>query len=264
MQSMCGVCARIGLLFPLYLLAGFLPSANGDLIRAAPGRTFPDIAGDVGGSQTYVYDPATQTGTFALVNAPHLISLGPSVKDLIPLQPDRQGTLYQALRLKLDRSGRLIDSPLNKFEIRGTVIINDQIYEGVLLAGKPTAFGIAEPDRPVRKDLEVFGLNVQIKSGALADAFGSEAYLRIIPQANSTFRGEFTRDFSGERPLTNLIALDQRLAPVPALGTAGLLAIVAGAIGLVLWRIIRWVARNGRRCALPRHRPVRRYATPSL
>jgi hypothetical protein len=264
MQRMCGVCARIGLLFPLFLLAGFQPTANGDLIRAAPGRTFPDIAGDIGGSQTYVYDPSTQTGTFALVNAPHLISLGPSVKDLVPLQPDRQGTLYQALQLKLDRSGRLIESPLNKFEIRGTVIINDQIYEGVLLEGKPIAFEIAEPDHPVRKNLEVFGLNVQIESGKLADTFGREAYLRIIPQANNTFRGEFTCDFSGEKPLTNLIALDQQLSPVSALGSMSLLAIAAVAICLILWRMIRWVARSGRRCPIPRHRPVRRYATPSL
>jgi hypothetical protein len=264
MQRMCSVCARIGLLFPLSLLAGFQPSANGDLIRAAPGRTFPDIAGDIGGSQKYVYDPATQTGTFALVNAPHLISLGPSDKDLIPLQPDRQGTLCQALQIKLDRSGRLIDSPLNKFEIRGTVIINDQIYEGVLLEGRPTAFEIAEQGRPAVKNLEVFGLNMRIDGGELASAFGSEAYLRIIPQANSTFRGEFTCDFSGEKPLTNLIAVDQQLSPVSALVSTSLLAIVAGAIGLVLWRLIRWVARSGRRCPIPRHRPVRRYATPSL
>ena len=59
------------------------------------------------------------------------------------------------------------------------------------------------------KDSEVFGLNMQIEGGELAGAFGAEAYLRIIPQANNTFRGEFTRDFSGEKPLTNLIAVDR-------------------------------------------------------
>jgi hypothetical protein len=263
MQRMCGVFPRVGLLLPLSLMAGLQSSANGDLIRAAPGRTFPDIAGDIGGSQTYVYDPATQTGTFALVNAPHLISLGPSVKDLIPLQPDREGTLSQALKLKLDRSGRLIDSPLNRFEIRGTVIINDRIYEGVLLEGRPTAFGIAGHGRSAMKNLEVFGLNMQIEGGKLADAFGSEAYLRIIPQANSTFRGEFTCDFSGEKPLTNLIALDQGLPAAPVLRSMGLLAMLAGAVGVLLWRILRAFARSGRRCPIPRHRTVGRYATSS-
>ena len=82
MQRICGVYVRIGLLLLLYLLAGPQPPANGDLIRAAPGRTFPDIAGDIGGSQTYVYDPATETGTFALVNAPHLIALVRAGADL--------------------------------------------------------------------------------------------------------------------------------------------------------------------------------------
>ena len=52
------------------------------------------------------------------------------------MQPDRNGTLHQTLELKLDRCGRLVDSPLNRFEIRGTVIINDRVYQGVLLEGK--------------------------------------------------------------------------------------------------------------------------------
>jgi hypothetical protein len=262
MQRMCGDFARVGLLLPLYLLAGLLPSAHGDLIRAAPGRTFPDIAGDIGGSQTYVYDPATQTGTFALVNAPHLISLGPAGKDLIPMHPDSGGTLSQALQLKLDRSGNLIDSPLNRFEIRGTVIINDRIYEGILLEGTPTAFGMAGRGRPAMKNPEVFDLNMRIDGGELKNAFGSEAYLRIIPQANSTFRGEFTCDFSGDKPLTNLIALDQRLS-TPSVGPIGLMLILAGVAALVVWKTLRSLARSGRRCTIPRPRPAGRFATPS-
>ena len=84
MQRMRSVFARIGPAFLFLFLAGPPLGARADLIRAAPGRSFPDIAGDIGGSQTYVYDPATQTGTFALSNAPHLISLGPSGKDTDP------------------------------------------------------------------------------------------------------------------------------------------------------------------------------------
>src|SRR5262249_61326878 len=89
---------------------------------------------------------------------------------------------------------------------------NDHEYTGVLLMGRPTAFGIAGDDRAAMKNPDVFGLNMHIEGGHLAGTFGSEAYLRIIPQANSTFQGEFTRDFSGEKPLTNLIAVDRRLA----------------------------------------------------
>ncbi len=53
---------------------------------------------------------------------------------------------------------------------------------------------------------------MRITGGKLAEAFGEEAYLRIVPQANSTFHGEFTTDFSSEKPLTNLRAARERAA----------------------------------------------------
>ena len=260
MQRMCGDIARITLFSSIILLAGVSFPVHADLIRAAPGRTFPDIAGDIGGSQTYVYDPATQTGTFNLINAPHLISLGPSGDDLIPMQPDRDGTLHQTLELKLDRTGRLIDSPLNRFEIRGTVIINDRLYEGLLLIGRPTAFGIADQDRRVMKDPEVFGLNMHIEGGQLAGTFGRDAYLRIIPQANNTFRGEFTSDFSGEKPLTNLIAVDPG-ASARAIGPMSWIASLAAASALLAFWFVRSLARVSRRGLAARPRPVGQWAT---
>lgn len=259
MQRTCNVIARSGFLCSSFLLAVAIVPAHADLIRAAPGRSFPDIAGDVNGSQTYVYDPATQTGTFALINAPHLISLGPSGRDLIPMQPDRNGTLSQSLRLKLDRSGRLIDSPLNWFEVRGTVIINDRVYEGLLLKGRPTAFGLAGQDSDLLKDPEAFGLNMQIEGGKLAGTFGSEAYLRILPQANSTFRGEFTQDFSGEKPLTNLIAVDAEIS-AGAIGPIVLAAIFAGGLSFAAWRLVRATGREPRRGTVSRPRPVGHWA----
>ncbi len=251
MQRMLSVSARMGLGLILFLLVGSRQAALADLIRAAPGRTFPDIAGDIGGSQTYVFDPATQTGTFALSNAPHLISLGPSGKDLIPMQPDRDGTLYQTLELKLDRSGRLIDSPLNRFEIHGTVIINERVYEGVLLEGTPTAFGIAEHERPAPNTQDVFGLNMRIEGGLLAGTFGREAYLRIIPQANSTFTGEFTCDFSGEKPMTNLLPVDRRISSSALAFSALVGALLVGA-GLMAWPVARSLSRGWRSRPAPR------------
>ena len=57
---------------------------------------------------------------------------------------------------------------------------------------------------------------MEITGGKLAEAFGTQAYLRIVPQAGSTFNGEFTADFSGERPLTNLRSARGKLpATVP-------------------------------------------------
>ena len=78
MQRMCTARANLGIAFLLASASLFSSHAHGDLIRSSPSRSFPDIAGDIVGTQTYTYDPVTQTGTFHLVNAPHLISLGPA------------------------------------------------------------------------------------------------------------------------------------------------------------------------------------------
>ena len=42
------------------------------------------------------------------------------------------GTLIQSLKMKLDSGGRLIESPANRFEIRGTVVINNDARAGAL------------------------------------------------------------------------------------------------------------------------------------
>jgi hypothetical protein len=218
MQRMCSLTARIGLLvFIAAVVSGGSP-ACGDLIRSSPARTFPDIAGDIAGAQTYTYNPATQIGTFEFVNAPHLISLGPSVQDMFHMLPDQDGTLSQSLQMKLDRNGRLVDSPENRFQIKGSVLIGDRVYHGLLLEGRPTAFGadVQETKAAKNKSPEVFDLNIRITRGELAKKFGPEAYLRIVPQTGSTFNGQFTADFSSARPLTNLRANRGKLpASVP-------------------------------------------------
>ena len=208
MQRICSISVKLG--FVLLLAAGvdIAPDARGDLIRSSPTRSFPDIAGDIFGSQTYTYDPVTQTGIFHVVNAPHLISLGPSMNDMVQMLPNHDGTLSQSLQMKLDRHGKLVKSPTNTFEIRGTVVIGERTYQGLLLKGTPTAFGAVKQNGAPRasKAGEMFDLNMEITDGELKDAFGSEAYLRITPQAGSTFDGRFTTDFSSDKPLTNLRA----------------------------------------------------------
>jgi hypothetical protein len=236
MQRICSVFARVGLVLSFVVVADVWSPVRGDLIRSRPARSFPDIAGDIVGTQTYTYDPVSQTGTFQVVNAPHLISLGPSVKDMVHMLPDQDGTLSQSLRTKLDRHGRLVDSPNNTFQIRGTVVIGDRTYQGLLLEGRPTAFGaLAQDSSPVRnKHPEVFDLNMRITGGKLAQAFGTEAYLRIVPQAGSTFNGQFTADFSSEKPLTNLRAARKGLPAAVPEPTALFTLLTCGAVMLVL------------------------------
>jgi hypothetical protein len=247
MPRMCSIASRVTFYLCVITLAVW-PSARADLIRSVPARSFPDIAGDIVGAQTYTYDSATQTGTFEVVNAPYLISLGPSISDMVHMLPDENGNLFQRLKMKLDRYGRLVKSPDNTFQIRGSVIIDNEPYHGILLEGKPTAFGAEVKDTPsVRTgSAEVFDLNMEITGGKLAQAFGSRAYLRIVPQAGSTFTGQFTTDFSGERPLTNLRPAGAKLpASVPEPTT--LIIYIACGAGFAAYRLRRRLNRSSRR-----------------
>ena len=245
MQRICAASNKFGFVLLCACASLLSAHARGDLIRSSPARSFPDIAGDIVGAQTYTYDPVTQTGIFHLVNAPHLISLGPTVKDMVQMLPNHDGTLTQSLKMKLDRNGRLVHSAGNTFEIRGTVIIGDRTYQGLLLRGTPTAFGALGPDEsPSRsKKAEVFDLNMKITDGELKDAFGGEAYLRIRPQAGSTFDGRFTTDFSSDKPLTNLRASRTGMpAAVPE--PSALITFLTMGAGVLAYRLRRRLAAS--------------------
>ena len=83
---------------------------------------------------------------------------------------------------------------------------------------------------------------MKITGGTLKDAFGPEAYFRIVPQSNSTFQGNFDTSFSGSNPLTNLRALQSNLpAAVPEPTTIALLFMAAA--GIVARR--SWQRRKG-------------------
>ncbi len=202
---------------PAFLLAlgGTRPALRADLIRPHGYRAYPNIAGDMIGEQTYSYDPRTRTGVFRVSNAPHVLALGPRGGRMFDVNPDVEGTLKETLELTLDHDGRLVDQPDNAFELRGSVTIDGKVYEGVLLTGRPTAFGAQGKPAATRERSGVFDLNLKVTGGKLAGAFGSEAYFRITPQGGSTFQGDFTADFQGGRPLTSLRADRSEAAPVP-------------------------------------------------
>jgi hypothetical protein len=245
MQRICSIVARMGLvLLGVFLTAPWSP-VRGDLIRPKPARSFPDIAGDIVGKQTYTYDPITRTGKFALVNAPFVIALGPSIQQMVHMLPDADGTLSQSLKFKLDCYGRLVDSPDNNFQIRGTVVIGDRTYRGLLLQGKPTAFGAEFQGGQAARNPEVFDLDMRITGGELAEAFGAQAYLRIVPQSKSTFTGQFTSDFSSERPLTNLRASRGRF-PRSVPEPSALLTLLTCGAGLLVCRLRRHLRRSVR------------------
>ena len=107
----------------------------------------------------------------------------------------------------------------------------------------------------------MFDLNMKITEGKLKEAFGSEAYLRITPQAGSTFDGRFTIDFSSDKPLTNLRASRSGLpAAVPE--PSALITFSPSCAGVLVFRAAAPIRRRARR-RRPKaqrhpHRPRRR------
>ncbi len=227
--------------FPAFLLAlsGLSPALRADLIRPHGFRAYPSIAGDMIGEQTYVYNERSQTGVFRVTNAPHVIALGPSGGRMFDVMPDVEGTLKESLELTLDRDGNLVDQPANAFELRGSVTIDGKLYEGVLLTGRPTAFGAQTSGEESRGRAGVFDLSLKVTGGKLARAFGSEAYFRITPQGGSTFQGDFAADFAGGRPLTSLRAARGDAAPVPVPEPSLLVIIAACGGGCLASRALR-------------------------
>jgi hypothetical protein len=246
MQRMRSLNPKSGLVSVILLLMGICWPARGDLIRSKTLRSYPDIAGDIVGTQTYTFDPASKTGTFQVKNSPQFIALGPTGGDLVSVTPNQDGTLSQTLQLTLDQNGKLVPGTNNRFQLYGTVKIGNQVYQGLLLEGTPTAFGAQVQTGSSLKPADVFDLNMKITGGQLASAFGSEAYFRVIPQSNSTFQGSFSTSFSGTKPLTNLRAIQGHLpAPIPEPSTL-IILLTAGA-GVVLRR--SWKRASARRRA---------------
>jgi hypothetical protein len=123
------------------------------------------------------------------------------------------------------------------FQLFGTVVIGNQVYRGLLLEGKPTAFGAQAQQGAALSSADVFDLNMKITGGKLASTFGPEAYFRVVPQSHSTFQGNFATSFSGDKPLTNLRAL-QGILPASVPEPSPLWVFLMGGTGFVA---VRWL-----------------------
>lgn len=222
------LAARIGLALTLAALLGIVTPrrAAADLIRPDAKQSFPDIQGNIVGTQTYVYDPSTQTGTFQVNNAPVLLATGPNSSAETFITDTAGQVRGQTIQVKLDSSGKLLNDPGNTFSMYGTVNVGGKVLSGLLLQGTPTAFGFD----PHPGSLPHYDMNVALTGGYLKELYGPDAYVSIITETGNTFTGSFAQTFQATKPITNVRAYNApNPLPVPEPSTFAMLLAFGGA-----------------------------------
>lgn len=231
MHRMRRLVALVGLaLVGSPLLAG---SASAALIKPDAGRAYPDIAADINGVVNYTYNGSTGTGNFHVTNTPYLIAGGPTSSQEFGIVPNSSdGIRQQIINVTLDKNGNLLGGSQNTYNLYGTIVADGQTFSGLLLSGTPTAFGSQDLDSVGVVGSDVFDLNVKITGGALASYFGSEAYIRLTPELQSTFTGKFDQNFSASKATSNTRSYNSP-QPFPVPEPAAVFLLIAGGIGLV-------------------------------
>lgn len=219
--------------------------ATAALLRPADTREYPDISAFANGSQTYTYNAANQTGVFQLSNVPFLLTNGLATDGAFResgVAKTDDGVRLESITAVLDGNGKLIKSPQNSFQIVGKVTIDGQTFSGVLLSGTPTAFG-SQTLKPSVGNEDLFDLRLKVTGGTMASLYGPDAYVRVTSEANSTFDGVFTADFSSEKVLTTTHALASTL-PASAPEPTALVVLLACGAGFVYRGRRRIAARD--------------------
>ena len=228
------------------IYAGFATPAPAALLRPNDTRAYPDITAFANGYQTYTYNPTTQTGTFQLSNVPFLLTNGQNpdgsfIESNVTPTTDGSAQRTQSLTMVLDSNGNLVAGPTNSYQMYGTVTVGNQTYTGLLLSGTPTAFG-SQALKPLVGNEDLFDLTLKITGGSLASLYGPDAYIRVTSEANSTFDGVFTTDFSSEKVLTNTHMISS-LVPSPVPEPTALVVLLACGAGL-FYRGRRRIAKS--------------------
>lgn len=216
------------LVFMSFVVISLSTTTRADLIRPSAALAFPDLSGNIVGTQTYNYDSSTHLGTFAVNNAPALIALGPQLTSEYTISDPSGGTRSQSIQLTLDSSGQLVNSASNSYKLYGSVTVNGTTFSGLLLEGTPTQFGFANPN-PQAPTMSIYDMNMTLTGGLLKDIYGPDAYVRIITETNSTFDGTFNKSFMGLKPLTNVRGYNApNPSPIPEPSTLAMLLTCGG------------------------------------
>ncbi len=225
----------------IFSMIGFMVATSGiaraALIQPNTTRQYPDIAADVNGVVNYNY--SNGQGTFTMRNTPFLLATGPDAAQEATILPTADGTRVQSLSVALDSTGNIVNSTSNSYSLYGTTTVAGQTFTGLLLQGTPTSFGSQDNGA-----FDMFDLGIKVTGGSLADAFGTNAYMLIRPELQSSFTGAFDTNFSAQKATSNTRGNYTPPAPVPEPATWMIL--VGGGAGLAMFnrRRLRLAAQN--------------------
>ncbi len=227
---------KIGLSLVSLTFLGRPAESHADLIRPDAKQSFPDLASDIVGTQSYTFDSSSRTGLFQVNNTPAVLALGPNVSsESYVYDPTGGSARSQSLQVKLDSSGRLLNDTGNSYSLYGSVQVNGQTYSGLLLQGTPTQFGFANPN-PQTPGMSVYDLNMNLTGGLLQRKYGNDAYIRIIAETNSTFDGTFDKSFVGLKAMTNVRSYNSPAASAIPEPSAFAILLACGSVGLLYHR----------------------------
>jgi hypothetical protein len=210
------------------------PATRAALLHPTDTSLFPDASGGyVSGTLSY----NASTGAFAMQNTPYALALGTSAASQYDITATPSGQRSETLTVSLNPDGTVNPSGSNTFNLYGQVSINGNTYSGLLLSGTPTAMGslnLAAPPTSVQGS-SLFDFDIKVTGGMLKNAFGSEAYLRMLAERWSTFNGSFTQDFSAGKIETNIRGY-WLAPPAPVPEPTTLVVLIAGGVGIFFRR----------------------------
>ncbi len=239
MERMHRLALALGVIFAALASA---PDSRAALLHPTDTSQFPDLsAGFVSGTLQYAAD----SGQLSIQNVPYALALGTSSSAQFDVTADAANQRTQTLDVTLNPDGTVNQSGANSYNLFGQVTIDGKTYSGLLLSGTPTAMGslnLAAAPTNVQGEA-MFDFDVSVTGGLLANAFGSEAYIRLTAERWSTFNGSFTQDFSAGKIASNIRGYSLN-PPVPIPEPTTLVVLIAcGGAGL-LTRLRRRISRE--------------------